>query len=109
MFTSSKEPTPNDTRISPVTIHSFTTVNSNFLRTLFSQNAKNIKNPLIFLRKMAAFSGFGRHKVHFFLTGKLDEKNVLLTLVSYNGQIMKKDIFILNSNVKYNHFKPLSQ
>ena len=36
-----------------------------FLRTLCSRNPKNIRNSLIFLRKMAAFSCFAGPKVLF--------------------------------------------
>ena len=33
------------------------------LRALHSRNSKNIRNPLIFLQKMASYSCFGRSQV----------------------------------------------
>ena len=53
---------------------------------------KNIRNPLIFLRKMATYSCFWRVKrSKILLQASLHRLFDLLTLVSYNGTIQSKD------------------
>ena len=54
------------------------------LRALHSRNSKNIRNPLIFLQKMASYSCFWRvPRSQILLQASLHRIYNLLTLVSY--------------------------
>ena len=53
------------------------------LRALHSRNSKNIRNPLIFLQKMASYSCFWRvPRLKIFMQASLHQISNLLTLVS---------------------------
>ena len=55
------------------------------LRALHSRNSKNIRNPLIFLQKMAPYSCFWRvPSSKILLQASLRRISGLLTLVSYH-------------------------
>ena len=70
-------------------INDFPEINKNtyteLLRALHSRNSKNIRNPLIFLQKMASYSCFWRvPSSKILLQASLHRIYDLLTLVSYD-------------------------
>ena len=61
------------------------------LRALHSRNSKNIRNPLIFLQKMASYSCFWRvPSSKILLQASLHRIYDLLTLVSYDVSVKSK-------------------
>ena len=63
----------------------FVPSDTGLLRALHSRNPKNIRNPLIFLQKMAPYSCFWRvPSSKIFLQASLRRISGLLTLVSYH-------------------------
>ena len=63
----------------------FAPSDTELLRALHSRNSKNIRNPLIFLQKMAPYSCFWRvPSSKIFLQASLRRISGLLTLVSYH-------------------------
>ena len=77
-------------------IYTFDPSDTELLRALHSRNSKNIRNPLIFLQKMAPYSCFGRvPSSKILLQASLHRIYDLLTLVSYHIIVKKLTAIII--------------
>ena len=81
------------------------------LRALHFRNTKNIRNPLIFLQKMASYSCFWRvPRSELFLQASLRQISNLLTLVSFH-MLIYSTLFHCQSKVSWTRsfiFSPYS-